>query len=379
MSTQGDSVDEEDAASPPSTPTRTNRRRQQQLLDEKLKQEALEGSPVSETHQYRYNDPDTHTVVSSSTSTSRKSARPGVDQESVDRPEDASVSTASTGGEGNSLIANNNTTPVVYTKSRTTRPSRLNQCVVESFVSQLEPVRPGVEFVPGSPSRNDTLIVDSSNTMEEGTFPAAAAAAGVSAPSATTVTTDVEVGSAVQAQPIDEEEYRQRIENEYRNRLLREAVTSSSGADNAPPEVPKTFAPPRGSNEPTEDKQTASPAADKGFRMTKRWWMLLAAGLVVVAVVAIGVAVAATRPDSTPPAPTPGSVENVGSFTEFCNAVLDEYESHSPSLTCFCNDNTARVECAGSSESGEFLNVELKYYAATDGYDGIHCVCQDFK
>jgi hypothetical protein len=95
---------------------------------------------------------------------------------------------------------------------------------------------------------------------------------------------DVEQGGPLQAQPIDEEEYRQRIENEFLDRLKRQAPV-----DVSPGHV-------------RTDKEKDSLPEGGLCSMSRRttWIAIILASLIVI-LLAIGEPIALTRPSPSPP------------------------------------------------------------------------------
>jgi hypothetical protein len=185
--------------------------------------------------------------------------------------------------------------------SRSAKPSLDNRQVSEdsSATSDDEStLRPGVVAISGArndsmgptPRRTDTLVVgDGTEQQPPNTDPngnrynlpvvvmADVALCGGAAP-------DVEQGGPLQAQAIDEEEYRQRIENEYRDRLLRQAaVDVSPGFVRADKE---------------KDSHPEVGLCTMSIRTT---WIAIILAILIVVTLAVGVPVALTGLPPPPP------------------------------------------------------------------------------
>jgi hypothetical protein len=212
----------------------------QRKLDEKMKRKAKTSSSTNDRH-FGSTSPegltDSTTGTTTSSATSRATGRRCVDTDPADRPE---VVLPSTKRSRTGRMSDHADTVTLKTP-RSTRPSLDHQQVNEDNSVMLDDestLRPGVVATSGvyndsmgsSPRLIDTLLVGDRteqqppNTDQIGNRSNLPAVVTADTALCGGTIPDVEQGGPIQAQPIDEEEYRQRIENEYRDRLLRQAA-----------------------------------------------------------------------------------------------------------------------------------------------------------
>jgi hypothetical protein len=231
----------------------------QQKMNEKLMRKAHAAS-ATPCGQYGYKSQDalsdSKTVTTISSTTTKVTGRRCVDLDPVDRPEVPKASLSS----GHSGNLKDRAATVIVEASRSTKPLR---------------------------ELSHTVVVDDGDPCRIGSRPPGALTADVALSGGTMP--DVEQGGLLEAQPIDEEIYRQRIENEYRDRLLRQAVVDAS------PGFVRA-----------EDDKDSLPAGEGRFCSMSRRTTLIATILVILIVIALtaGVTVAVTRPSPTIPSTT---------------------------------------------------------------------------
>jgi hypothetical protein len=210
-------------------------------LDESLKQEA-QSHDATNCQQSGCNPSDilvdSKRVTTTSSVTSRRRC---IDIDPVDRPEASIASTNSErSGRTRDLGAH-----VILQKSPPTRPSPDHGRISEDRSVLLyddSTLRPGVVAVSGvrnasmgpSSRRPHTLLVgdrteqQAPNTDPNGNGPKPPVAVTAAVALCGGTAADVEQGGPIQAQLVDEEEYRQRIESDYRDRLLQQAAIDVS-------------------------------------------------------------------------------------------------------------------------------------------------------
>ncbi|KAG7344759.1 fibronectin domain containing protein [Nitzschia inconspicua] len=258
---------------------------------------------------------------------SRRSMRPGVDYDYTDRPENLSVSSEPSNSKMKSRSSESK-------KSRATRPSRYSESQEsDSLVSVEEVVFPGVEYIQGTVPE---VVGDGCTTDRAAEDSVAEAPIVIDNTTTTFSSSDLDQGSIIEARPIDEVAYRASIEDEYRNRILQEAVISSNiGVATA--------------IEAAEDVKKMEGHPE--LHMSKCFWIMLVLGFLVTGGVVAGVTTKVLQDKKATPSP----IEPIAS------SVVDP--TTSTTLTCEerCPTSlTGTMVLAGGAELKRVIQLYLE-------------------
>jgi hypothetical protein len=278
------------------------------------------------------------TVTTTAVVGSRATGRRCVDSEPVDRPEGHRPSTSD--GQMSDHAAKEK-----FETSRITRPSLGHKCVSEDTNSVLlddeTPSRPGVVASFGvhnhnmgaSPRRTDTWVIgdgteqQSPNPDPNGNRPKPPFSITADVALCDGAAPDVEQGGPLQAKPIDEVEYRLRIESEYRDRLLQQAAVDDS------PNVVRAVA--------EKDSSSEGKLCSLSSRAT---WI----AIILVVLVVIGLAVGVTvglNPGTSPSTLSPTTVAPPATVAP--NSTIEPVPVLSCEERCNSSSSWAKVEAEG--------------------------------
>jgi hypothetical protein len=278
------------------------------------------------------------TVTTTAVVNSRATGRRCVDIEPVDRPEGHRPST-------NGRQMSDHAAKEKFETSRITRPSLGHKCVSEDTNSVLlddeTTPRPGVVASPGvhsdnvgaSPRRTDTWVIGDGTEQQlpnpdpNGNRPKPPVSITADVALCDGAAPDVEQGGPLQAQPIDEEKYRQRIESEYRERLLQQAAINDS------PSVVRAVA--------EKDSSSEGKFCSPSRRAT---WIAIILVILVVIGLAVGIPLGLNSGASPPPI-SPATVAPPTTFAP--NSTVEPTFLLSCEERCNSSSSWAKVEAEG--------------------------------